>query len=101
MNFALATSRKVAACASIINLQMYYSALTLCKIPSENINKIFTNYFNILKITISERTSHEQYLFLVQSFLARESILKYVVKTKVIVKLPYEHEHYVFSLQTE
>ena len=42
----------------------------------------------IIKITISERTSHEQYLFLVQSFLARESILKYVVKTKVIVKLP-------------
>ena len=55
----------------------------------------------ILKITISERTSHEQYLFLVQSFLARESILKYVVKTKVIVKLPSLYEQYVFSLLTK
>ena len=38
---------------------------------------------NIFKITISERTSNEQYLFLVLSFLARETILKYAVKTKV------------------
>ena len=53
-----------------------------------NCNFFFFLLIIILKITISERTSHEQYLFLVQSFLARESILKYVVKTKVIVKLP-------------